>query len=84
MKTKAIFQPKLISCPSSTYYSVMWLDDNQVSKILKGNHSQGDSQHHELDHTLIELESRASLISERKSNLIMKMLSWTSNFDLAI
>lgn len=58
MKTEAILQPKLISCPSATYYSVMWLDYDQVSRILKENHNQGDSQHHELDHTLTELGSR--------------------------
>lgn len=85
MKTKDTLQPKLIHCPRSTYYSVMWLDYDQVSRILNKNLNQGDSKYCELDHTLIELESRASLLSERKSNfLIMKMLSWTSNFDLAI
>lgn len=74
MKTKAILQPKLISHPSSTYCSVMSFDYDQVTRILKENQNQGDSQHHEFDHTLTELESRASLISRRKSNfIIMKM-----------
>lgn len=74
MKTKAFHQPKLISCPSSTYYSAMWFNYDQVSRILKENQNQGDSQHHEFDHTLTELESRESLLSQRKSNfIIMKM-----------